>query len=44
MCYKRLHALGPESTIAIALEKKEKKNIDCQLQWAFPALIFVLDF
>lgn len=31
MCYKRLHALGPESTIAIALEKKEKKilTVNC---------------
>ena len=30
MCYKRLHALGPESTIAIALEKKKILTVNCR--------------
>lgn len=45
MCYKRLHALGPESTVAIALGKKGKKKIltvSCSelSQQLFPCSIF----
>lgn len=37
MCYKRLQALGPESTTAVALTgKKKRKTVDYKQPWSFP--------
>lgn len=43
MCYKRLHALGPESMTAVVLKGK-KIIVDYKLWWAFPAHMYVLTF